>query len=170
MTDNPLAFIDSETLGLDARIHDAWEVCVWREDWEGPATFSLPHSLDHADARALEVGGYWKRHDSSPRIDPEGLATMLRGCSLVAANPAFDQAMLTRFIGAPVWHYRLIDVCTGAMWILGWDRPRSLIDTANYLRDQGYRIHEADHTAEGDVRAVRDVYDALRHLEGVVLP
>lgn len=168
---NQLAFLDLETTGLDSRIHQAWEVCIWREDLDHPMTFALPHTLRHADAKALEVGGYWSRHRHAPKADAAAIADILRGTTLVGANPAFDQAFLTELIGTPVWHYRLVDVCTGAMWIFGWDRPRSLVDTAKYLREvEGYTIHEADHTAEGDVRAVRDVHNALRHIERVVLP
>lgn len=171
MTDNPLVFIDLETTGLDARIHQPWEVCFWAEDHDRPLTYTLPHTLEHADARALEVGDYWRRKDLAPKADADYLAHHLRGATLVGANPTFDAAFLTEFIGAPVWHYRLIDVCAGAMWIFGWDRPRSLIDTATHLREvERYPIHEADHTAEGDVRAVRGVYKALRDLELVVNP
>lgn len=167
MTDSQLVFIDTETTGLDPRIHDAWEVCWWAEADEHPFTFLLPHSLEHADARALEVGGYWDRRaggDLNRTVHPMSvprLTDVLRGATLVGANPAFDQAFLTKTIGTPVWHYRLIDVCTGAMWVYGWDRPRSLIDTAAALREDGIDIPEPDHTAEGDVRATRAVYDAL---------
>lgn len=167
MTDNHLVFLDTETTGLDARIHDAWEVCVWREDWDSPRTAGVPHSLAHADPRALEVGGYWARREAYLRPGVrvlDWLTDGLRGATLVGANPAFDQAFLTKLIGTPVWHYRLVDVCTGAMWLLGWDRPRSLIDTGATLREWGYEVHQADHTAEGDVRAVRDIYTALRAL------
>ena len=167
---SPLAFIDTETTGLDARNHQAWEVCFWREDYDRPLTFSMPHTLDHADRVALDVGGYWERHDTGPRTDAAYLATQLRGCTLVGANPAFDQAFLTRFIGTPVWHYRLVDVCAGAMWLFGWDRARSLLDTADALRERGYDIHVPDHTAEGDVRATRVVYNALRDMDAAVQP
>lgn len=173
MTDNPLVFLDVETTGLDARIHDAWEVCIWPEGHDHPITRVVPHSLNYADRMALEVGGYYdraRRPDCSRADMVDSLLRHLQGATLVAANPAFDQAFLTKLIGAPVWHYRLIDVCAGAMWIFGWERPRSLIDTAAFLRDLAYTIHEPDHTAEGDVRAVRDVYNALRDLEVVVDP
>lgn len=173
MTDTatpPLAFLDTETTGLDSRVHQPWEVCFWREDYEVPFTFSLPHTLEHADQRALDIGGYWDRHSAHPPATPSQLAHALHGCTLVGANPAFDQAMLTRFIGAPVWHYRSIDVCTGAMWLAGWERPRSLVDTATELRAGGFEIHAPDHTAEGDVRAVRDIYYALRTPRRVILP
>lgn len=168
MTDTRLCFIDLETTGLDARIHQPWEVCFWHEDHDRPLTYGLSHTLDHADPQALTVGRYWDRHDVAPVTDTAYLARHLRGVTLVGANPAFDAAFLANAIGTQVWHYRLIDVCAGAMWLLGWDRPRSLIDTAAILRDEGFLIHEPDHTAEGDVRAVRDVYRALRTMKQAV--
>jgi hypothetical protein len=160
-----LCFTDVESTGLDARIHKPWEVCTWLETEDAPQTRAVPHDLVHADGVALKVGGYWERADSrTPRTpaDPASLGRRLNGVTLVGANPAFDAAMLTGFIGAAVWHYRMIDVSTGAMWVFGWDRPRSLLDTAAACRDKGYDIPEPDHTSEGDVRAVRAVYYALR--------
>jgi DNA polymerase-3 subunit epsilon len=163
-----LCFIDTETTGLDARIHQPYEVCIWREDAAEPKTLELPHSLVHADQQALNIGGYWERdqrpwgEDVGRMIIVRGLVDDLRGVTLVGSNPAFDAAMLTRFIGAPVWHHRLINVAEGGMWVFGWDRPKGLADVANECRTRGYGIPEPDHTAEGDVRTTRAVYEALR--------
>ena len=159
-----LCFIDTETTGLDARIHQPYEVCVWREDWDQPETYDLPHDLTHADQQALKIGGYFERGGwRMEKTVPTGwLAANLAGVTLVGSNPAFDAAMLTRFIGAPVWHHRLINVAEGAMWLFGWDRPKGLADVAAECRSRGFEIPEPDHTAEGDVRATRAVYEALR--------
>ena len=166
-----LAFIDTETTGLDARIHQPIEVCVWREDEDEPNTLRLPHTLDFAENAALRIGRYFERG-----FHPEGewtnggtdqahyLARTLHGATLVGSNPAFDAAMLTRFIGAPVWHHRLINVAEGAMWLFGWDRPKGLADVSAQLRDLGHDIPEPDHTAEQDVRVTRAVYYALREV------
>ena len=72
--------------------------------------------------------------------------------------------MLTRLIGAPVWHHRMIDVSNVAMMVFNWDRPRGLADVVQAVRAEGYEVPEPDHTAEGDVRATRAVYVALRHI------
>jgi len=162
-----LCFIDTETTGLDARIHQPYEVCWWREDQDEPVALDLPHTLDHADQQALAIGGYWDRHmmpfgDDRHGYEQRKLVNNLRGVTLVGSNPAFDAAMLTRFIGAPVWHHRLINVAEGAMWVFDWDRPKGLADVATACRERGYDIPEPDHTAEGDVRATRAVYEALR--------
>jgi len=161
-----LCFIDTETTGLDPRIHQPYEVCYWREDQAEPTVLELPHSLLYADPQALKVGGYHERR-MSPESDGSGftvrrLARVLQDVTLVGSNPAFDAAMLTRFIGTPVWHYRLINVAEGAMWLFGWDRPKGLADVTSELRARDYEIPRPDHTAEGDVRATRAVYEALR--------
>jgi len=165
-----LCFIDTETTGLDPRIHQPYEVCWWREDEKEPTTAALPHGLEYADQAALRIGGYFDR-EFRPETDrndywKQRLAKSLEGVTLVGSNPAFDAAMLTRFIGAPVWHYRLINVAEGAMWVFDWDRPKGLADVAKQCRAEGYEIPEPDHTAEGDVRTTRAVYEALRAFRG----
>ena len=161
-----LCFIDTETTGLDARIHQPYEVCIWREDAESPWTQGLPHSLEYADGAALRIGGYFDR-GMAPWADVEGVLRAqvieaLRDVTLVGSNPAFDAAMLPRFIGAPVWNHRLINVAEGAMWLFDWERPKGLADVSAALRDLGHEIPEPDHTAEMDVRVTRAVYYALR--------
>ena len=164
-----LCYIDTETTGLDPRIHQPYEVCWWREDEDGPRTYWIEHTLEHADQHALNIGGYWNRNAISATpggylqtADARWLALALEGVTLVGSNPAFDAAMLTRYIGAPVWHHRMIDVAQAGMWVFDWDRPKGLADVATACRERGYDIPEPDHTAEGDVRATRAVYEALR--------
>lgn len=168
-----LCFIDTETTGLDPRIHQPYEVCWWREDHDSPRTCWLEHTLEHADQQALKVGRYFERGGLAALpgghlqvASARWLAADLEGVTLVGSNPAFDAAMLTRFIGAPVWHHRLINVSEGGMWVFGWDRPKGLADVATACRDRGHEIPEPDHTAEGDVRTTRAVYEALRAIRG----
>lgn len=163
-----LCFVDTETTGLDPRIHQPYEVCWWREDKDAPRTVDLPHSLLYADQQALGIGGYYDRlkrpFEDSDERHATGLMKALRGVTLVGSNPAFDAAMLTRVIGTPVWHHRMIDVAQAAMWVFDWPRPKGLADVAMVCRDRGFTIPEPDHTAEGDVRTTRAVYEALRTL------
>ena len=165
-----LCFIDTETTGLDARIHQPWEVCLWREDADGPTTLCLPHTLEHADQQALSIGGYWERARSPWGIETSRIEVVrmlcdaLSGVTLVGSNPSFDAAMLTRVIGAPIWHHRMIDVASAGMWVFGWDRPKGLNSVADSCRERGFDIPEPDHTAEGDVRTTRAVFYALRDL------
>ena len=170
-----LCFIDTETTGLDARIHQPYEVCIWLENQDEPWNLDLAHDLTHADQMALNVGRYFER--GYPRRQEGGwtnsiadqrgfIAAHLNGVTLVGSNPAFDAAMLTRYIGAPVWHHRLINVAEGAMWLFDWDRPKGLADVTAELTERGHDIPEPDHTAEGDVRTTRAVYYALREERG----
>lgn len=164
-----LCFVDTETTGLDARIHQPYEVCIWREDQDDPWTITLEHDLTYADPMALKVSRYFERGfprgsawTSSPEDKRGFLASQLHGVTLVGSNPAFDAAMLTRYIGTAVWHYRLVNVAEGGMWVFGWDRPKGLADVAAECRALGFDIPEPNHTAEGDVRVTRAVYEALR--------
>lgn len=163
-----LCFIDTETTGLDPRIHQPYEICAWREDLDEPRTFYPGHTLEYADPLSLKVGGYFDRSfrptPDNSLATPAMLAKYLHGVTLVGSNPAFDAAMLTRVIGSAVWHYRLINVAEGAMWLFGWDRPKGLADVTAELRTLGYEIPKPDHTAEGDVRTTRAVYYALRNV------
>lgn len=163
----PKVFIDVESTGLDPRIHQPYEVCIWREDWEHPNTFGLPHTLEYADQQALAIGHYWERgcdYRQGDHTTARVIAKHLHGVTLVGSNPAFDAAMLTRVIGTPVWNHRMIDVSNVAMMV--WDEPRplGLAECATRCRDAGYDIPEPDHTAEGDVRCTRAVYEALREI------
>lgn len=163
-----LCYIDTETTGLDPRIHQPWEVCYWREGEREPTTVRLPHTLEHADLQALNIGRYWERCGA---VDLRGnlgapwmVAHALRGVTLVGSNPAFDAAMLTRVIGTAVWHHRMIDVSNVAMVVANVDRPMGLAEIREWLANSGYDIPEPDHTAEGDVRTTRAVYEALRKI------
>ncbi len=163
--------MDVESTGLDPRIHQPYEVCIWREDMDDPVTTALPHTLEHADPHALRIGGYFER-DFDPwwadlAQERRRLLRGLLGVTLVGSNPAFDAAMLTRVIGTPVWHHRMIDVSTVAMVVLDLDRPIGLAEVVERVSALGYVLPEPDHTAEGDVRATRAVYEALRLLGGV---
>lgn len=164
-----LCFIDTETTGLDPRIHQPYEVCWWRDDEKEPETAWLPHSLTHADQQALKIGRYFDRgfRPETDRNDywAQRLSRSLNGVTLVGSNPAFDAAMLTRFIGAPVWHHRMIDISNVAMVVFDRSRPMGLAEIQEWLANSaGYEIPEPDHTAEGDVRTTRAVYEALREL------
>jgi hypothetical protein len=48
------------------------------------------------------------------------------------------------------------------MWVFGLDRPPGLAKAVELLRGRDFEIPDADHTAEGDVRATRAVFYALK--------
>lgn len=178
-----LGFVDSETTGLDARIHQAYEVSWALEEptQEGHrvirppnrarvSTIHPPHDLKHAEPRALEIGRYHER-GFRPGRQAESPTEMwvravhdLRGATLIAANPAFDQEMLTGVFGFRPWHYRLINIEDLAYQEFGWAKPKGQADVALALESLGFEIPPPDHTSKGDVYAVRECYYALMEL------
>lgn len=160
-----LLFLDTETTGLDPRVHDVWEIAFAVDD--GPIrSFVLPHSLKTADPKALELNGYWERYPlgapaDGPHVDPM-LRAEFEGKTVVGANPAFDAAFLFARWGVQPWHYRMIDVESVALGFLDYDRPKGLKGIADDIRNSGHEIPEPDHTAAGDVATLRAVYRALR--------
>jgi hypothetical protein len=101
--------------------------------------------------------------------------------TLVAANPAFDAGMLFgKVIGrepwstrwrrrlclpappAPVepWHYRMLDIEAYAAGVFGWTQPLGMTKLRDQFTARGYIIPEPDHTAAGDVAALRAMHYA----------
>lgn len=59
-----LAFVDTETTGLDADRHEIWEVGLILRDSEGVEVercWQLPVDLGRADPMALTIGGFYNR-------------------------------------------------------------------------------------------------------------
>ena len=186
-----LAFTDVESTGLDPTRHEVWEVAVILRDHqqgvhdEEHRLLIRPRDLAAADPGALRVGRFYARaaetdaatdwrtvdrpivgvHDGwvHPAVAAERIATLTAGAHLVGANPAFDAAFLTSMLArngfAPAWHYRLIDVEALVAGAVRWETPKSLRDSAAWL---DLTVDEAAlHTALGDARLARDVYDAV---------
>jgi hypothetical protein len=156
-----LAFLDTETTGLDVGVHQVWEVAVALDD--GPIqVVHVAHGLAGADPAALELNGYAERVRPPTACWRKLLLGLLTDVTLVGSNPGFDAAHLRHLLGAAPWNYRTIDVATGVMWLAGWDEPRGLQGATYELRRRGYDIPMPDHTAAGDVATVRAAYHALR--------
>lgn len=161
-----LKFLDTEFTHLDPRLAEVFEVAI--ADEEGPIeSFLLMHSLATADPESLEVNRYFERFGSygplnvGPHFDVL-LKQKLEGVTLVCSNPTADREVLFRRWGIAPWHHRSVDISTYAMAILGHDLPMGLFAVANELRDLGYDIPEPDHTAAGDVAALRACFLTLR--------
>lgn len=165
-----LVFIDTETTGLDPERHHIWEVAaIVREDGKADEEFRrmMLTDLTTADPAALRLGRYYERirtEDRSYRgVVAVDLAEVLDGATLVGANPSFDAAFLGRFLRdfelCPTWNYRLVDVEVMAMTRLGWPIPKGLGASARALGldSDAYETH----TALGDARLARDVYDRV---------
>lgn len=173
MSITDLVYLDTETTGLDPKIHDVWEVAYAIEG--GPiVTHILPHSLKTADPVALKLNGYYNRsawgvqitggtgvpQPSTPVADLL-VREALTGATIVGANPAFDAAFLSARWGYAPWHYRMVDIESYAMAVFGWVRPKGLKAITDELRGREWEIHEPDHTAAGDVETLRDAFVAL---------
>jgi oligoribonuclease (3'-5' exoribonuclease) len=167
-------YLDTETVGLNIDKHDIWEIAWAVGDGDILSSF-VPHSLDDAEAKALEVNRYWSRMPVEIK-KPEDLSTEFeehlhdtlqahrrggKAVTIVGANPAFDTYRLARrWNGAEPWHYRLLDIGVYAMPYLS-DYPVGLLEIANTLRKMGHEIPVPDHTAAGDVATVRACHVAL---------
>ena len=185
---NNLVFIDTETTSLR---HDKrfWEVAVilrqpGQDDVEAN-WFVDTRDLDlgNADPASLKFGRYYDRHPwyglaGDPFEGPDGmdrevnilhkLDEMTRGATLLGSNPASDAELLATRMRAhgicPSWHYHHQDVPTLALgWLYGSagripEPPKSDtislacgVDAAKYDR----------HSALGDCRWIRDLYDTV---------
>lgn len=207
-----LAFVDTETTGLDPDRHEIWEVGLivrdgdYGGDPEDEYRWFLPVSLGSADPYALRIGRFHERHprgyDWQPAEDEyltsvtdfaREFADLTRGCHLVGAVVSFDEERLRRLLRAngacPEWHYHLIDVENLAVgMIMGRETeydtasgaPRfregyskSLIETAQPPYNSSdvsqavgvNRFVFEEHTALGDARWARAVYDAVMNTQ-----
>lgn len=167
-----LVYLDLETTGLNPDVHEVWEVAYAVGD--GPVVSgTVLHSLQSADPKALEVGRYHERCLDQPRditaalqLDA-GLRLALVGATIVGANPAFDAAFLRARWGVAPWHYRLLDIESYAMPLLGYAKPQGLHQIYTDLYSHGWLIAAPDHTAAGDVSATRDCHQALQSMADV---
>jgi len=160
-------FLDLETTGLDPAKHQAWEA-AYAVGLDGPVQHGLlPHDAANADPAAMHLNNYLVRmeqanQDLKTALKFEGaFKTALQGATLVGANPAFDAAFLKARWGDTPWHYRLLDVESYAMPLLGYDKPQGLKVICEELTACGYEIYQPDHSARADVLCVRDCFKAL---------
>lgn len=159
-------FLDTETTGLELD-HDIWEIAYAIEDGPIESTI-LPHSLKNADPKALDLNGYHTRFPGGARADSPltdiYLREVFQDMTIVGANPAFDAIRLQLRWGCQPWHYRMIDISSMAIPVLGLrddGKPMGLFDIAQAVRGFGHDVPEPDHTAAGDVATLRACYNAL---------
>lgn len=162
-------YLDTETMGLTAGVHDIFEVAYALDD--GPILSSfLHHSPIPFEQAAKDINHYDERmaegFDGLEAIKAEAqLFEDLHGATIVGANPGFDIRMLTaRWGGEQPWHHRPLCVEVYGMGALGYDQPQSLARMTHSLWRRGYEIPEPDHTAAGDVATTRAVHHALKDM------
>lgn len=100
-----LAFIDTETTGLNPNEHEILEIAIlkYRGDcFLGQLYFKIkPEHLELAEAKALEINGYaanpaaWDEASPMSVIGPKVLS-FIEGAVLVGHNVSFDREFLVR--------------------------------------------------------------------------
>lgn len=169
-----VCFVDVETSGLDPDRHEIWEVGLITPDG---AEYHWFLSIDEtkADSFALSIGRYHERHprgrlsqgaseNTSSQLYVAGaVARLTHGLHLAGAVVSFDEERLRKLLlrngYLPGWHYHLVDVEALAAGRLGYPPPW---DSEELSRDVGVEPAEfARHTAIGDARWARALYDAV---------
>ena len=176
-----ILYLDTETTGLDPRIHVPWEVAIIEEDgteqvwrWR-PA----PWDLHYADPDALDMNGFHDRAPDTYDADiewaaAEAIVAMTEGNIIAGSKPSFDTEMLTPWLRRcgvePAWHHRPVCVATMAHgWLHAYDQAAGEhIDlplpwkSDDLSRTCGINPDDYDrHTALGDARWVRDWHRRL---------
>jgi DNA polymerase III epsilon subunit-like protein len=151
-------------------------------EWEEEHVWQIRPDLNDADPEALNVNDFVRRFKVPPEVDalwfpefqrepvPQGIreavrqiADLLDGAYLVGAVPAFDAMMLAHLLRShgdePRWRHRLVCVESLVAGAVGQRVPRGLQQAASAV---GVWVDpEARHTAMGDTRVAREVYDAV---------
>jgi hypothetical protein len=187
----PLAFIDTETDGVHPGKRPWEIAIIRREPDGREIEWSafIEIDLSTADPFGLRVGRFYGRHpkgrvlatsdlDVVPDLDYEEwptrgaahvVARLTHGAHLVAATPSFDAEVFDRLLRdhglAPAWHYHLIDIGVLAMGALAAKgqvfRPPYKSDELTEALGVELATDEERHTAMGDTRWVKRVYDAV---------
>lgn len=166
-----VAYVDIETTGLDPERHEVWEVALIVDGHE--YEWMVQPSLITAEPQALKVGRFHERRPlnigmwANPFTVATTVARLTNGRHLVGAVPSFDAAFLDRFLRkhgeAPTWSHRLLCVETLAAAHLRM-LPEGLRKMAEKL---GLEVDQATHhTALGDARLARDVFELIMGREG----
>ena len=179
-----LIFLDTETTGLDPNIHEVWEVATITRfiDDNGQAVgedveqqWFLPlFNFQSADPFSLDIGKFWDRYiwpDAKKYDDMAEWCRMFmqltKGAYIVGAIPSFDIERLDRLChryGYRLFnHYHLIDceaLAAGHLHIPPpWKSDEIFSKLGINTDTDEYR--EGKHTALGDAKVVRDVYEKI---------
>ena len=167
-----LAFVDTETTGLNPEIAEVIEIAIIRVEPGSPPTYYQtlirPERIELAHPKALEINGYAansERWDDAPLMSDVGdfIVDTLKGFTLVGHNIAFDETMLNANLYRASIHrrvpYRKIDTQMLAMehlYPLGL--KRTSMDSIRTFLDWDA---EGAHTAMKDAKDAKKLFDLL---------
>lgn len=178
-------FVDTETTGLDFRRHELTEVAWivrYEDGTQAERQFFPQHTIDGADAAALELTHYHQRIAPQPRSPASEWLTLFledaRGAVLVGAVPDFDARhlqMAAHKLGLePTWDHHLLDVETLALPLIApaAEAPRSLAKTCRALGvpHDPQQAHGALYDAQQAMRAFDAVWDLVARLRAEAAP
>lgn len=117
-----IAWVDTETTGLDPDLHEIWEVALglWHpgnQSWR-LWTWQLPVDIKAADDYALTVGQFKERFDINA-LTPiaefaDTFAALTNGLHLAGNVVSFDEERLRKLLRSVnvehQWHYHMIDI------------------------------------------------------------
>lgn len=187
-----LVFLDTETTGLESDA-DVWDFAVIIRD-PGQPDVEMQFFVEHDEAKAARLpepflSDYRARYSPDTALIREEAASRIaditRRAHIVGAVPNFDTQRLERLLflasaevaAKPEWHYHLIDVETLAVgWLYGasglqerhdavpvllpWDSDALSLAVGVTPPAQG----DGRHTALGDARWTRAVFDAITRI------
>jgi DNA polymerase III epsilon subunit-like protein len=181
-----IAFVDTETTGLEPDRHDVWEIAVITADHdrnvgvvnEQEYVWLIIPDLSKADPTALRISRFYERTSlvarewknngwsgnwSNPNVVAPHLAKLLAGRHLIGAVPSFDEKFLDRFLRrfgvCLAAHYHLIDVENLAAAKLRMPPPWDSEELSRALSVDPDRFER--HTALGDARWAKALYEAV---------
>jgi hypothetical protein len=165
-----VAFVDTETTGLQPGYHELWEIALIVDGEEHEFRFR-PQHLRRAQPDSLRINRFY---DRLAEVGPDAffsrlstnqiaweVARLTAGRHLVGAVPSFDERFLTDFLHAegyaPAWHYHLVDVEALVAGRLGIAPPW---DSDALSEAIGVPISERTHVAIEDAQWARAMYYA----------
>lgn len=176
-TPKKLVFIDTETTDINRETRQIWDLAyIVREEGKPDREVQRMMTVDLSKANtiSLNMGGFHDRHpqgngNAKARaydwwVSQPTILADLHDAYLVGAVPSFDEETLWRHLtgighSIPSWNYHLIDVETLAAGQMGLQPPWNF---DRILAAYDLKYDEADrHTAIGDARMARDLYDAV---------
>lgn len=179
-----VAFVDTETIGLDPERHPIWEIAVIVDGvehcWQQRLT---AREWTLADPCASKLTRFYERYNPNEALIVQDsltkLSDLIMGRHWVGAIPSFDEERVRRAWNLHMgpsperwpWHYHLIDVEAMAVGYLsakvfGWHGRRALNlpwNSEALSTELGIEPPQGDdrHTALADARWAKAIYERI---------